>query len=282
MEISINTGKNPAHQKRFESHIRASFGFSFAPWLERGLWDERYESYAIIEDGQMLSNICVFKADLIVNGRRVHAHQLGGVSTREHALGRGLSRMLMEHILEKYEGVPVFLAANSSVVDFYPRFGFRGIQTYLPEIEIAIDNQPSAATALKADDPLVQAALKTRGAYSEALDTLNSDSIQMFHLLLNYEDAIYHLPACGAVVIAEQDNDKLFIADVICEKKMPFEAIARELPFSGIRRVEFGFCPDHLSVAPDWKDADMATDPVFILGQWDLPEKFRFPIMSET
>ena len=102
----------------------------------------------------------------------------------------------------------------------------------------------------------------------------------MFHLLLDYPDSIYRLPGCDVLAVVKQQGDRLFIADIIASEPVMFEAVRRELPFAGIHRVEFGFCPDWLGVSPEWNPA--GTNHYFIRGEWNLPENFRFPILSET
>lgn len=282
MQIAMNNHNNSAYEILFDKLIQETFGFSFEPWLEKKLWNEPYESYSIIENGVMLANVCVFKTDMLVQGTPMRAHQFGGVATRTSERGKGLSRLLMEHILMKYPDTPAFLGANPSVIDFYPRFGFRKVQTYHPEIVTAINNDTGKGIKLSPDDAQVMLALLERSSFSNTVDSLNTPSVQMFHLLLDYPDSIYRLSDCGVIVVAEQQDDRLFIADVIARKPVSFDTIWRELPFTGINRIEFGFCPDWLDIEPLWVPDDMDKSPYFIRGDWNLPVKFRFPAMSET
>ena len=250
-------------------------------WLERKLWDTRYESHAIVEDGRMLSNICLYKTDMLVSGKPIRVHQLGGVATRKEARGQGLSRALMEHVLGLSPNIPVFLGANPSVLEFYPRFGFRPVQLHRPELETAVDNAVTPVR-LSPDDPRVSRMLKANALRSGVLESLNTQPVQMFHLLLDYPDDIYYLRESDALVVASAKQERLFIAGVMAERPTAFEQIRKELPFSGIRRVEFGFCPDGLGVSPQWVPMDGEAEPYFVRGDWSLPEHFRFPALSET
>jgi GNAT superfamily N-acetyltransferase len=282
MQITMNNHNNKVYTELFCEFIKDIFCFSFAPWLERKLWDERYESYSVIDNGRMLANICVYKTEMNVCGKPFYTLQFGGVAVRKEKRSMGLSRLLTEYILEKYNNIPVFLGANSRVTKFYPRFGFRPVQTYHPKIQAAINNSQCNAIKRGPDDITVIQAIQCRTMYSNTLDSLNTQPIQMFHLLLDYSDAIYHLPDHDTIVVAEQNGDKLFIADVIAKTPISFDTLQKELPFNGIQCVEFGFCPDWLGVDPEWEPVDMAEEPYFICGEWNLPEKFRFPIISET
>ena len=280
MTITKNNGTNPAYQGIFDTLIQEVFGFSFQPWFEYKLWDDNYESYSIIENGKMLSNVCIYKSELLVQGKKVPAMQFGAVATLPEARGRGLSRLLMNHILSLYPDRLAYLAANKSVKDFYPLFGFKQIQTYSAKINAEINNDPAAAIKYEEDDNIVQQALQTRGAFSGILDCINTAPIQMFHMIMSYSDAIYHLPKSDVIALAQQQGDTLYIADIISQKPISFSDLATELPFTGVKTVEFGFCPDWLGITPTWAEAE--GEFIFVKGNWNLPTHFRFPQTSET
>ena len=282
MKITMNTGNNPAYEAMFDDLIQSVFGFSFAPWFARKLWDKNYESYAIIEDGNMLSNVCIYKSDLLINGEKVSAIQFGAVATRPCARGRGLSRQIMEHVLALYSTRFAYLFANESVLDFYPPFGFKQVQTYGAEISVAIDNDPKAAVKCGLDDERLQAALQNKRMHSNIMDCVGSAPIQMFHYIMAYAKDIYYLPQCQAVVVATQKGDRLFVADVLSQRAITFEEIAAELPFCDVKKVAFGFSPDWLGITPTWTPTNMQTDPFFVRGSYPLPEKFCFPVTSMT
>ncbi|MCL2421887.1 MAG: GNAT family N-acetyltransferase [Defluviitaleaceae bacterium] len=281
-DIQINQSNNPKYEALLDDFIQEVFGFSFAPWFEQKLWDERYISYSIIEEGKMLSNVCIYKTEMLVQGQRAQALSFGAVGTRKCAKGKGLSRLLMEHVLSLHPNTPAYLFANESVLDFYPRFGFRPVQTYKPVITAKINNDPAKAIKLDEDDEIVTKAISERAVFSNLVDCLNTAPIQMFHMLLEYAEDIYYLPAHDAVVIAQQEGSELFIADVMAKKPIDFETLKAALPFESVDTIEFGFSPDWLGVTPIWEPADMADEPFFVRGEWNLPDKFCYPAMSET
>jgi len=342
MTIITNNGSNPSYTTPFDDLIQETFGFSFEPWLKRNLWDHRYESYSIIENGKMQANACIFKTDMLVQGKPVRAHQFGAIATRENQRGKGLSRLLMNHILDKYPTTPAFLAANKSVADYYQQYGFRPLQTYRPIIDIAINNSieiicntatisgtaaaapiapatataapiavaPIAAapatvaltskssfppaTAIKCtpDDPLVHNALNSNRIRSNILDSLNTQSVEIFHMLLTHDEDIYYLPSCNAIAVAEQEEETLYLANVLSASPITLESLAKQLPFKGITRIEFGFNPDWLGITPTWQPSEelyfikgwtLPDDPITDAPDMpSLPKHFRFPAMSQT
>ena len=173
MNITANQQNDPAYESLLDDLIREIFGFSFAPWFERKLWDQHYESFSIIQDNKMIANACIYKTDLLINGQTLRAHQFGAIATRKDQRGKGLSRLLIEHILSLYPDTPAFLFANPSVTDFYPRFGFCQVQTYSPCISVTLDNSPDTAIKYGPDDDFVRKMLYSKRIYSNIVDSLH-------------------------------------------------------------------------------------------------------------
>jgi Acetyltransferase (GNAT) domain len=63
----------------------------------------------------------------VINGKARSGYQIGAVATHSNHRNRGPARLLMKEVLGKLDAPdqPVILFANPSVLDFYPRFGFR-------------------------------------------------------------------------------------------------------------------------------------------------------------
>lgn len=139
MQIHFNNRNNKEYQYLLNNLLKDIF-FDFQFWYDLDLWDDNYESYSIIENGEMVSNICVYKAQILFHGNRYDALSVGAVATKKEYRGRGFMRALMEHIIRKYDNVPMYLSANDSVVDFYPRFGFKRVYEKLPICACTIDN----------------------------------------------------------------------------------------------------------------------------------------------
>ena len=277
MKIEMQNQNAPFYEALFNDLMCESFGFSFEPWHKLGLWDERYESYSIIKNGAMLANVCILAADLLVGGNKLKALQLGAVATRRDYRGHGYSRMIIEHIIAKYPDTPMFLFANKSVPDFYPRFGFERTQEHKQVLSVAINNKHEAVKLSPGDSRLTDL-IYNRAVFSNILDCTNTQSVHIFHQIMDYSDDMYFLPERNAVVIAKQKGNKLLIADIITEKQFTFDELAAFLPFSGVSEVEFGFSADSFGITDCWQEHNSI---LFTRGLM-LPEKFRFPKMSET
>ena len=117
----------------FNQLTQLTFGFDFSAWHKAGLWTDRYQPHCLIADGQVVANISVNRMDFCWEGHPLSMIQLGTVMTRPDFQGRGLSRYLMERILQVYEGTVdlIYLFANHTVLEFYPKFGFSPVEETL-------------------------------------------------------------------------------------------------------------------------------------------------------
>lgn len=242
------------------------------------LWDENYESYSIIENGEIVSNICVYMTQILFNHKQYSALSVGAVATKKEYRGRGLSRALMEHIIKKHENTPMYLSANDSVVGFYPRFGFKRVYEKLPVWECEINNDVMPYK-LSCDDPKVWDYVYKRVNFSQKLDCLNTACVNIFHIYAGYlKDCIYELPEIDTMVIAEKRGDILKLIGVFSLKEIHFSDLVRHLPFANVKKIEFGFMPC-------WPDVHYTmqayeTDPLFVRGlRCDLGD-FKFPELS--
>jgi len=97
-----------------------TFGIDFEPWYQAGFWGEQYLPYSLVENGEVIANVSVNIMDMCLHGQQKHFIQLGTVMTEEAHRGQGLSRFLMERILEEWKPQcdGVYLFANDSVLNF--------------------------------------------------------------------------------------------------------------------------------------------------------------------
>lgn len=107
VQIEFCNGNDKDYQRKL-NHLLKDVFFDFAFWYDLDLWDENYESYSIMKKDAIISNICVYKTKVMFKGQRHLALSLGAVATKDTCRGQGLSRALMEHIMAKYDRVPMY------------------------------------------------------------------------------------------------------------------------------------------------------------------------------
>ena len=252
----------------------------FQFWYDLNLWDENYESYAIVENDKIVSNICIYKTRLVFDKKQYQALSIGAVATRKEFRGKGYSRILMEHIINKYEGVPMYLSGNNSVVDFYPKFGFISTYEKLPVYKCEINND-KVPQRLRYNDQKVLEYVYNRINYSQKLDCLNTFSINIFHIYSGYlKNLIYEIPDIDTMIIAKQIDSTLKLIGVFSLKEIRFFDLLKRLPFDNINRIEFGFMPYWGDIKYTMQEYE--TDPLFIKNiSCDLGD-YKFPELSIT
>lgn len=118
---------NAPLRESFFALARRVFGLSFEEWHRAGWWTDRYVPYTMVyRDGSAAANVSVNRIDTVWRGEALRLVQLGTVMTAPAHRGKGLARSLMEAVLDDWGRTcdGVYLYANGTVLEFYPKFGF--------------------------------------------------------------------------------------------------------------------------------------------------------------
>lgn len=132
MELDKHIRDNAARRESFMALAERVFGLSFREWYAGGWWSERYRPYVLAHGDRVLACIAVNVMDTAWRGKDRRYIQLGTVMTDPACRGQGLSRRLMEAVLADWEDAcdGIYLFANETVLEFYPRFGFERAAEY--------------------------------------------------------------------------------------------------------------------------------------------------------
>ena len=124
--------ENAALRQSFFSLAEQIFGISFAEWHRGGYWQQSYLPYALVEGEEVIANVSVNAMEFLRFGERKRYVQLGTVMTAPRFRGQGLARQLLEHVLLEWESrcQGIYLYANDTVLNFYPKFGFQPQEEY--------------------------------------------------------------------------------------------------------------------------------------------------------
>ena len=280
--------RDPALRHQFCDFVQSVFkGANFHLWAAHGGWSEDYDVWVVIEEGRIVSGVGVMRMDLIVHGRPQTGWQIGAVATAPAWRGKGLSRCLLETVLAHLDALgeaPVFLFANSSVLDFYPRFGFRRViqQQYRATTDVV--PQPGQAVALDIANAAHRDYLEQLYRRARPLDSVFSAvsyySAAIFHLLHHPRQCL-HLPQHDLVAILRQEGDHLHLDDIVSAAPVDLRAILPLIAAAPVRSLEFGFRPTDL-----WGEDTIAfedTEMFFLRGAPEIQERdLHFPTLAHT
>ncbi|MFZ5353662.1 MAG: GNAT family N-acetyltransferase [Bacillota bacterium] len=283
MNITVTNSSNATQQFKgqLDDLIMEVFGFKFEEWHNKGFWNDDYERYSVIEDGVMLSNISAYRMKMLINGIEQDFLQLGSVATREGYRGKGLSKRIMEHIIEKYPDVPVFLGGDNDAAGFYLKCGFKPFTYWEPYINYSL-KKGNGMVKLSIDDIKVDEYLKGRAQFSSILDCKNQYPINWFHILHFHKDNIYELSELDAMLIAKQYGKTLALFDVVAKKPLSFSDLEKHMSFDGVETIEFGFNPDWLGINYLVKERFDEEGTPFLKGDFKLKREFTIPVLLTT
>ena len=220
MRIEHNYRDNEALRNSFNALAGKIFGgLNFEGWYQNGFWKENYIPYSVVVDGQVVSNISVNACDMKYDGKVVRLIQLGTVMTDPDYRGRGYSRALMEKILSDYEGKVdgIYLFANDSVVDFYPKFGFAERKEYQFSKSVEIHSEKTTVPVPMAEktDWDNMARILNETEQNARLYMVSNSGLYMFYLSQFMQECVFYIPKLDTYAIAEIEEDTLILHTVI-------------------------------------------------------------------
>lgn len=108
------------------------YGLEFEKWHQSGYWGDRFIPYIMMHEGVVVSSVAVCINDINWQGNRKRYVQISTVMTLPAYRNKGLNRYLMDAVLSEWEDKcdAIYLLANDSVVNFYPKFGFEAFKEF--------------------------------------------------------------------------------------------------------------------------------------------------------
>lgn len=236
----------------FNSLTEKTYGFNFKQWYEDGYWKDKYIPYSLLDGDKVVSNISVNIIEFLILGEKKRFIQIGTVMTDKEYRGQGLSRKLMELVLKEWEDKCdlIYLFANDSVLDFYPKFGFEMCNEYQYSMKVTKSNKSNKIIKMDMNND------KDREfVYKIACSTLpfskvsmrNNASLIMFYCTYFMKDSIYYLEDYEAIVICYFDEDSLYLQEVLSIKEVKLERIISSIVDDKTKRVVLGFTPNDVS-----------------------------------
>ncbi|EAG4992140.1 N-acetyltransferase, partial [Listeria monocytogenes] len=173
------------------------------------------------------------------------------VMTHPNYRGQGLAKNLLNHVIAKYEDQYdfLYLFANDTVLDFYPKFGFERIE----ESSFTVDacNLKKKASKLKKLNPdnktdfqLISRIVSKRAPLSNILDVKESEDLLMFYVLIALKNELYYLEELDVIVLMEQEGTDLYVLDILSTKKLDVVEVLSYLSTKKIETIHLLFTPE--------------------------------------
>lgn len=245
-ELVKDYRENEVLRLSFNALARKTFGLNFEDWYQNGFWRGNYIPYSMVKDGEVVANVSVNTQDMLMQGEVKHVVQLGTVMTAKEHRNQGLIRNIMAEIekdfSDKTDGM--FLFAGDSVLEFYPKFGFRQAKEYQYSREV---NNSGEMTWVQVPMDHANAWAKLENAIQNStfrgqFDMLNNSELNMFYMTKFMRDTAYYIEGLDTYVIAEPEESSVFIYEVLSDKEITLNDVIATLG-SRFKQVTLGFVP---------------------------------------
>jgi hypothetical protein len=225
----------------FNKLSKSSFGISFDSI------GGQYEPHVLALNGKVCSNVSVNQVPFNYRGERKLYIQLGTVMTDPECRNKGLSRWLIEYIIDRWKNCcdAIYLFANDSVLDFYPKFGFVQISEYEYK-RPGIKPTDTQAQKLDMNDEynicLVSKKFEEGNPFSAFYLTTNQGLLSFYCKGLLKEN-VYYSPKYDVVIIVEREDGKTKCYDIFGKTSATFDEILGEISSSTEEEILLGFSP---------------------------------------
>lgn len=277
---------DPQLRAGFNALAEATFGLNFEGWYQNGFWSDNYQPYVMILDGNVVANVSLNRTDFLIAGQRRKIYQLGTVMTHPDHRNKGLIRAIMAEIeKDTADADGVYLFANDSVVDFYPKFGFARGCEYLFEKEIAGDG-PCTLEQIPMDSPAnwnrLSAAM-AESTFPTGCTMVNNPQLIFFYVSQFMQDAVYHHAPTDTWIIAEPEGEELLIHNVFTRAEISLEEVIHSFG-NGIKYVTLGFTPANPT---GWEAKEIQEEDCTFFVKGKIFEEFhssmlRIPTLSHA
>lgn len=297
-EVLIN-GKKYTYIKDFKDNTlfresynvltQKTYRFDFEQWYQGGYWGSGYVPYSLLDGENIVANVSVSIIDCLVLGKTKRYIQIGTVMTDSKYRKQGLSQYLMEKVLEEWKNKcdMIYLFANDSVLNFYPKFGFTAVSEYQYSKSIANGNEIIVAEKLDMSLEKSRALVVAKATNSismSKLTMLKNAGLIMFYCTSFMSDKVYYLREQDVIVIAEFQGDTLYLHDIFSTSEVDLDIIIKFLTNKEVKTVTLGFTPN---VVDSYYVNLLKEDDTTLFVMKDKIELFQnnklmFPVLSHA
>ncbi|MCW8408896.1 GNAT family N-acetyltransferase [Legionella sp. PATHC035] len=284
----IGYQKEDNYRAQLNNLAKKTFGISFEDWYQAGYWNEKYIPYTLFYGDRAVANVSVNIMNFQVLGHQQRYIQIGTVMTDEAYKNKGLSRFLMEHVLSEWNQKCnfIYLYANPSALELYPKFGFVKVKEY--SFFKRVENPIKRANFSKLDmqvqsnrDKLYDYAKNNQG-FGALFMKENADLV-MFSCVQFLKDNVYYIQELDVIVVAKFNHNQLHLLDIFGKTQVGLDEIIHSLCDSSINEVLFGFTPKDCT-SYEIKE-NIGDDVLFIQQDKDrifVENKVMFPVLSHA
>ncbi|WP_434302902.1 GNAT family N-acetyltransferase [Clostridium botulinum] len=285
--LTSNIKDNDTLRRSYNSLAEKTFGLSFEEFYQNGYWTDKYIPYSLVDNGKVIANASVNIIKFLYYGQEKLCLQISTVMTDIDYRNQGLSKYLIEKILKEWKEKcdSIYLFANDSVLDFYPKFGFEKVIEY--QCSSLITPTEGRVKKLDMDSADDRALLKRYYAKSNPYSALSMEDnygLLMFYCTSSMKDYIYFLEDFDTVIIASNENEVLTCYDVFGSGDHALLDVVSRVAEPQIYTVVFGFTPAE-NVTFNSQILEEEDTTLFVLKgkeNFFVKNQIMFPVLSHA
>ena len=237
---------NEPLRKSFNSLAQKTFGITFEEWYQHGFWTDRYIPYVFVKESRVIANVSVNLIHIMDQGKSRRYIQLGTVMTDKDYRRLGLAKLLMNEVIKDWKDQcdGIYLFANETALEFYPKFSF--IKTM--EYQYSVSVQPKTGDFYKLDMSQHKNHALLQHYYSlgnPLSDFTLKDNFEllMFYCLNDLKECVYYSKQLDLIVIAQEEENTLLCYDILGRTDASLEEIIASFSSLNSPHVTLGFTP---------------------------------------
>lgn len=243
-----NFKRNPEIRASFNELTEATYGFNFENWYLNDCWDDNYIPYSLLHNNKVISNVSITKIEFLIENEKKIGVQIGTVMTDKDYRHRGLNKYIMQRVIKEWKEKSdfLYLFANDSVLDFYPKFDFEIVDQYQYSKSLCISNGSSSLKRLNIENPYDRELFLNTINDSIPISKVsmrNNTSLIMFYCLWFKKNSIYYIEKLKTVVIADIEGERLYLNDVFSKENVVIKDVIQTISDNTITEVILGFTP---------------------------------------
>ena len=245
--LAVNFKHDKEIRTSFNNLTQDTYGFNFEDWYKNGYWGDSYIPYALLDEKRVISNVSVNVIDFIIEGEKKIGIQIGTVMTDKDYRKQGLNRYIMEYVLDEWKEKSdfIYLFANDRVLDFYPKFNFMAVNEYQYSklITSSKDSKVKKLNMAEVKDREFLVGRIKKSKPGSKLSMHGNSSLIMFYCTSFMKESVYYLEDLDAVVIAEYEEDTLYLNEIFSNIDVNLNDIVEEMVRKDTKKVVLGFTP---------------------------------------
>lgn len=269
---------------RFPNNIH---GLDLSLWNELGYWDDHYRPFSYFDDSHLVSSVCIYTMDMLVQGKRCRVAQISGVGTipeyRRQGLSFDLTQKAIDWACDNHDFF--YLFADDEAHRFYEKCGFKQVDEYKTSVSVtgrvALPGTVKLSTDQKDQLDLICKVACNREFISDVFGVANN-KLFMFWCLYSLGNYINYIPDLDVLVLYKREHGLLTVFDIVGTKIPTFSKLYPYISDENDKTVEFLFMADKLKL-DNANLVKIDDNNAFVLG--DFPFKniqFTFPFTSHA